>query len=69
LAIKRQAARLRAVLAANQSQHGRLTAARGPHQGRDFAARNGQRDAVQNDALTIAKAHIVQFDQGLGVGR
>ena len=57
-------------LAADQPQNGRLAAARRPHQRGHLAARHGQRNVVQNDALAITEGEIAQFDERfrLGVG-
>ena len=68
LAVKQHLALLGALLAANQAHHRGFAAARGAHDGRDFAARHRHRQATQHWTLAIAEVDVAQFDQRSRMG-
>ena len=69
-AVKQDLPTVGLLLPANQPQHGGFAAARRTHECGDFAARNGQRDLVEDDAVTagprIREGDVLEFDQGGG---
>ena len=63
MAVEQHFTLLRTLLPTNQAQHRGLATTRRTHQGRDFAAGNGEGDAVQHRAVTISEGDIAQFNK------
>jgi hypothetical protein len=61
-AMQQNLALLRLELAPDQAHDRGLATTRRAHQCRDLAARDGQRNAVQNHPFAIAKAYVLKLD-------
>ena len=55
-------------LPSDQAHDRGLATTRRSHEGRDLATRDGEGHVIQDQAFAVAKAHVLEFDEGGRVG-